>query len=328
MKIAQIALTITLLFLSFSAFAERQTILVIESYHNQHPWDASYLEALRENLQDYELVTFEMDTKRLPASDYQQQADKAWQLYLSVAPDLVILGDDNAVKYMVPRLQHTETPVVFLGVNVNPRATGLADIRNVTGILERPLFQRSITEANRLFNYQLKKILILFDDSHTSGIAINEFTGGAASMDFAELQVDFRLSNQLEEWHNAVKNAEHHGYDAIIIGLYHTVFDGENRHVDSEHIIRWINKNSTIPVFSFWDFSVGHDKAIGGVVLVGKKQGEEAAALVKHILQRQPDNLPGIKTAERGQYRYSKSQLKRWQIDENESLRSGSVLVD
>lgn len=328
MNITRVILVLILLTLSLPGLAERKTILVIESYHQQHPWDASYLEALRENLSDYELVTFEMDTKRLPPSAYQQQADKAWQLYSSIAPDLVILGDDNAVKYMVPRLKHTNTPVVFLGVNANPRATGLADIDNVTGILERPLFRRSITEANRLFNYQLEKILILFDDSHTSSIAINEFTGGAASMDFAELQVDFRLSNRLDEWHNAVISAEHHGYDAIIIGLYHTVFDGENRHVDSEDIIRWIKKHSTIPVFSFWDFSVGHDKAIGGVVLVGKQQGEEAADLAKRILHRQMDNLPRIKMAERGQYRYSQSQLKRWDIDVNESLRPGSVLVD
>ena len=116
-----------ILFLAITIFATNasaapKTILAIESYHSDNAWDASYLEGLQETFgKDYTLVSFEMDTKRQPKSLYQKQADLAWLKYQELKPDLVILGDDNAMKFLGPKFIMTETPVVFLGINQNPR---------------------------------------------------------------------------------------------------------------------------------------------------------------------------------------------------------------
>lgn len=78
--------------------AESRQILVIESYHAEYPWDQSYLAGLRDKLPGYQIHTFEMDTKRLPKSEFDTQAEKAWRRFEEIRPELVVLGDDNAVK--------------------------------------------------------------------------------------------------------------------------------------------------------------------------------------------------------------------------------------
>ena len=89
-------------------------ILVIQSYHRGYEWDRDYILGINEVLgSSYELKYFEMDTKRLDPSKYQEQADKAWSFYKQEKPDLVISGDDNALKFLAPRYQTVTTPVVY-----------------------------------------------------------------------------------------------------------------------------------------------------------------------------------------------------------------------
>ncbi|NQY94644.1 MAG: sugar ABC transporter, partial [Campylobacteraceae bacterium] len=107
---------------TYNLFAQRENILVIESYHAQYPWDKSYKEGLREILASkYNLIFFEMNTKRIDKKHYEKMANLAWKKYKEVRPSLVILGDDNALKYLGYRFAKTNTKVVYLGINNNPR---------------------------------------------------------------------------------------------------------------------------------------------------------------------------------------------------------------
>lgn len=83
-----------------------------------------------------------MDTKRIPAREYSVAADRAFQAYQQLKPDLVVLGDDNALYYLLPKLYNEPISIVFLGINSNPRELldEYSGIAQVTGILEQPLF--------------------------------------------------------------------------------------------------------------------------------------------------------------------------------------------
>ena len=77
-------------------------VLLIESYHSEYPWDASYVEGLTETFSpEVELITYQMDTKRLPVEQHQSQAEKAFAFYQQHQPEIVILGDDNAMNYLL-----------------------------------------------------------------------------------------------------------------------------------------------------------------------------------------------------------------------------------
>lgn len=318
-------LTLTLF---FSSLVTAKTILVIESYHSEHKWDASYLSGLKKNLPDHHIVEFQMDTKRIPREQFQMKADAAWEQYRLIKPDLVVLGDDNAVKLMAAKFKRTDTPVVFLGVNSNPRALGVIGVKNITGVLERPLFKRSIVEIDSLFKEQLKRVLILFDSGTTSQVAIQEAFQGKLYSTIGRTDIELRLIGDKSSWQKSILNAKQEGFDAIIIGLYHTIVDQNGIHVPAEQILSWSSKSAPIPLFCFWDFSVGENKTAGGLVLFGEIQGREAAKLIEAIFDGKRPNSLGPLTADQGRYLYSKSQLEKWGLTVTAEMKERVEFVD
>ncbi|MFH2091739.1 MAG: ABC transporter substrate binding protein [Pseudomonadota bacterium] len=300
---------------SISCFSSQKTILVIESYDSGYPWDISYKKGIESVLaKDYNIVYFEMDTKRLPPDQYEKRAQLAYEMYKKNQPVLVILGDDNALKFVGPKLSDTKTPVVYLGINNNPRDYGLSQSENITGILERPLMKRSIIYISELIEPKLEKMLILFDSGNTSKISVREMFNDKASVSVSGVQVDLQLIGKLSDWKKAVLSARMNGYGAIVVGLYQTIVDENGKHVSADEIIDWTSKNTLVPPFGFWDFTVGKDLTIGGLVLFGQTQGEEAATIALEILSgKKPNQIPPV-MGKKGRFFFSRSQLAKWQI--------------
>ncbi len=311
-KVGKLLLLIISLLISPTAFS-KDRVLIIESYHSEHPWDVSYVKGIKEVFDDnVELHTFQMNTKKIPKDQFQIAADNAWGIYEKLKPRLVILGDDNALSYIGPMLGKTKTPVVYLGINSNPRKTGIYKYGNITGVLERPLYNRQIAIISSLIPAQ--KVLILFDASVTSAFAVEEAFQGKKSLDIAGVKVDLQLVERFKRWKQFVNNAKYQGYDAIVIGLFHTLKDNEGAHIPEGDVIDWTSHNTPVPIFSFWDFGVGQRKSIGGMVQFGYIQGQTAATIAKNILNGgQPNHFPPM-TPKKGRLLFSKTQLDKWNI--------------
>ena len=315
---------LAVLFTATAVLAARPGVLVIESYQSQNPWDSSYLEGLRTELGDrVRLATFAMDTKRLPASVHPRQAEKAWQSYLQTKPDLVILGDDNALKYLGPKLLDQKVPVVYLGINGNPDDYVPAG-HNLTGILERPLFDFSVRTIEQILQPAPKKVLVLFDGGTTSRASVAEAFKGQSSQLISNTLVDLKLISTWEEWQRTVREAKQQGYDAIVVGLYHTLVDRQGKNVPADQVLAWTSANTPLPPFSFWDFSIGPEATIGGFVLSGREQGKAAAALVQKVLAGTPPAQIPPKAGENGKFAFSHHQLQKWglQVPEQISTRA------
>ncbi len=300
-------------FFPLCVFAQKETILLIESYHAEYPWDVSYKKGLQDTLGDkYNLVYFEMDTKRLPVSEYEKRAQMAWNEFKKVNPKLVILGDDNALKYLGPKFVTTTTPVVYLGINSNPRSYDMAGHKNITGVLERVLMKHSIVFINKLL--PIKKVLVLFDSGTTAQVVRDEIFHGKESVSISNIRVNIKLIDKYTVWEKTVLNAKKQGYDVILVGLYHTIKDDVGKHVDAEKIVEWTSENAPVPPFAFWDFAVGPRKTIGGYVLFGEEQGIKAGELSLKILSGESpaNNYPS--TVRSGRFLFSKSQLKKWGV--------------
>ncbi|MBU1340050.1 MAG: sugar ABC transporter [Proteobacteria bacterium] len=309
------------------ALSASTSILIIESYHAEYPWDKSYIQGIREGMKgDYEFFTFEMDTKRIPQSEYEKSAQKAWEYYLEKKPALVFLGDDNALKYLSARFAKEKTPVVFLGINNNPRAYDIFSAVNMTGVLERPLLKRSIVEMDKLL--ELKKVLILFDSGTTSKVVLSEVFNGKEEMKISDIDIHLKLIGSWETWQETVLNCKNEGYDAMVIGLYHTIVDKTNTHIDAEKVLNWTSKNTPIPPFAFWDFAVGPGKAIGGLTLFGKTQGQAAAEMAIEILKGTQPSKIQVRYGEKGNLLFSRTQLKKYNIDLPEDIASKATLTD
>jgi ABC-type uncharacterized transport system substrate-binding protein len=316
------SITLSSLFgLSFSANAAN--ILLIESYHTDYDWDISYKKALTDNLADHTITVFEMDTKRLPANMHQKKADEAWEKYKELKPDYVILGDDSALKYLGEKLAKTHTPTIFLGINNNPRNyfENNALPKNMTGILERPLLNRSVVQIKDILP-QTQKILILFDNGITSQSSV---TPEMKSGKIGNIIVKSELIETGAAWKKAVQNAKTEGFDAIIVGLYQTLKDENGDSIPADDILSWTNENSELPLFALWNFAVGKGKTAGGIVLDGYKMGEAAA---KHTNEVISGTIPSVKINKDGTPIFSKFELERWGITIPESIQEKSVFYD
>ncbi|WP_158228896.1 ABC transporter substrate-binding protein [Chitinimonas sp. BJB300] len=160
-----------------------------------------------------------------------------------------------------------------------------------------------------------KKLLLLFDHSKTSEVILSEILGGEASQNIMEVTLEMRLVSNYADWQNIVKNARTAGYNAIITGLYHALKDTDGSTVNDNVAISWTSTNTPIPVFGLWDFSVGSDKAIGGLVISPTAQGKAAGEIVKKILKDKiaPSEIIPV-TPTSGEYLFSKAQLKRFNL--------------
>lgn len=304
-------------------------ILIIQSYHKSFKWDQQYTKALTDMLgKEHKLFFFRMDTKRVPKSQFEKRADLAWQRFLSLKPDYVILGDDNALKYLGERFAKTKTPVVFLGVNGDPTLYFKNRVlpENITGVLERPFVAESLKTVSQLMP-DLKRILIMFDHGHTSKASIQDFSKQINSIDKAELKLEYeiKLVAKEEEWMQTIKSAKSAGFGAIFLSTHHTIVDKKGKHVPSEKLLRWTNKNTEVPLFAFWNVTVGKGRATGGVLLDGYEQGAAAARLLINIMSPQDTT---VSTEQTQKIQYSRSELKRWNIKLPLSLEKKATFVD
>ena len=326
-----IILLISLIYAS-SVFAEAspKKILIIESYHENLDWDQAYVKAIKKSLgQGYIFNNFAMDTKRIAPHQFKQQAQKAWDAYRQYKPDLIISGDDNALKLLADRYQSVDTPVVYLGINSNPRHYFKTPPINITGVLERPMLLRSILNLKQLLGQKVKKVMILFDSGTTANLIFQENFQDQNMIMVHDIEVHIGLHKNYKSWKHDVMNAKKNHFDALIVGLYHTVTDQNGQHIPSESLLSWTNKNSKVPLFAFWKVAVGKGKAIGGLVLNSIEQGKEAAKIAKMILEKnvKPSDIFPKKPVD-GDLIFSKHELKRFKIDLPKSWASSVTLIE
>ncbi len=265
-----------------TAYAEnKKQVLIIHSYHPEFEWVSDCTAGINSILDNkYQIFDFYMNTKRLPSSKFKTRADLAWKKFESLKPDLVMVGDDNALKFLGKRLVKQKTPVVYFGINNNPRIYFNYDLpKNVTGVLERTPIAHGMTIFSTLIP-SAKKVLLMMDKTPTSDADIeNTFKGKAGTRLLEYLQ-----SNDWEVWKKAVRKSKEK-YDALLIGTYYTVKDKQGKIVPYKDIIKWITNNSPLPNFGYarWSVESGQTAAF---VTEGRHHGELAGGIVLDILEK------------------------------------------
>ncbi len=317
-------------FLYFAnVFAGNKDIVVIESYSKVYKWDADYCKGLTENLKKkYKLTFFEMDTKRLPKAEHEKMGLKAWELIQKIKPMLVIVGDDAALKFVGPKLEANKIRSVYLGINNNPRAYFENDPKYLTGILERPLIRRSAIFVKDLIP-TAKNVLVMFDSDRTSEIVYEDFFTSKPTIVFSGINYDIFLNKSFAEWQKLINDAPKK-YDAIITGLYQTLTDENGKNVDAEKVINWTSQNTKLPLFAFWDFAVGKNKAAGGLVLSAYGQGKAAAEVAEKLIANPnliPSSLFPVYLQE-GIFLFSKNEMKKFNIKVPEEIKIESKFIE
>ena len=310
-------------------FAGNNDIVVIESYSKAYKWDADYTKEISKILgKKYHITFFEMDTKRLPKSEHEKMGLKAWDLIVKIKPILVMLGNDAALQYLGQKLEDHKIRSVYFSISNNPRVYFHLEPKYLTGILQRPLMRRSSILIKDIIP-KSKKILILFDSDRTAYIVHKEFFDDKPSVVYSGVTYDIHLISTFADWQKQIHEGSKK-YDAIIVGLCSTLTDSNMKNVDTETVIRWSSENSKLPLFAFYDFAVGKNKAIGGLVLTAASQGKAGAEMAEKLLKNPkifPSTLFPIFLQE-GKFIFSKYELNRKKIVLPSDIKEQAVLLE
>ncbi|USD66655.1 hypothetical protein J4N39_06640 [Vibrio sp. SCSIO 43136] len=301
-----------------------KNLVFIHSYHFEYPWVGEYRIGFLNSIDEVTIHDFQMDTKRKPASEFEAIADQAWKFIESKNADLVLLADDNALKFLGPRLVSKEIPFIFLGINANPR--NYIPITSVSsGVLERPLLKRSVFMVNKVIP-GVKRVLVLMDSAHTSNAIIETAFNNKMKQDVLGIYVETRKTEDFATWQREIVDSEANGFDAVIIANYAALSDVHGQNVSLDDVSEWTSKNTPLPLFAFWSYSVGENKAVGGLSISALEQGITAAEQANEFLRS--GTMPPIITPKRGAFIFSRSELAKWGLELPEDILSKAVLKD
>lgn len=310
--------SLSLVFLAWaaSAFAEdKPHVVVIDSYHSGYFWTQETRSGIERSLSMCcKISYFEMNTKNIPPSEFQQMADQAYAFFKEKEPDGVILSDDNAVKFLGQRIGETGIPVSYLGVNENPRDYFNNRLPNVSGVLGRTPYRRNVSFVGRYLDGDLNRVLVLFDNSVTAKAMFDSGFGRNPQLSLPGVQADIMLIRNYDTWQQIILNAKQKGYDALVFMLYHRLMNDKDAIVDPEQVLSWSVQNTPVPPFGIWKFSLKEENGvIGGLMAGGYPQGFKAGEILKQMLIENKRGVPP-RMANKGTLMFSYSQLKKWKI--------------
>ena len=149
---------------------EKKIITYINSFHRGHPSSDDIMDGILENFpkDSFEMATYFMDTKRNPSKEFiENRAAQLFDSIMEIEPDILLVSDDNAIKYLVqPHLDDLTMPVVFCGVNWTDVEYDLPPDK-VTGMLEiLPVADMLLTM--RSYYPSMDKLLFLSENTTTS----------------------------------------------------------------------------------------------------------------------------------------------------------------
>lgn len=285
MKLTQGIISLLVIFLTaFSQSCrseknEKKKIVYINSFHRGHPSSDDIMDGILENfpIDSFKIDTYFMDTKRNPSKAHIEQ--KAAQLYDSILaknPEILLVSDDNAVKYLVqPHLQDLSMPVVFCGVNWTDNEYDLPPDK-VTGMLEI-LPVADMLFALRPYYPSMSKLLFLSENTTTSR---KEKQLLDTLFDRCGVIPTHELVDDFDHWKGVFKEANQK-YDIIYLPTH-----GAIKGWDHDEAVRFISQNIQIPIVTTEDFMMPY--AVFGITKVAKEQGIWVAVTAKKILNGSP----------------------------------------
>lgn len=258
----------------------RVRVLLVHSYAPDYEWTEGITRGATEvaaQHPDLRLEVFYMDTKRRTEEAWKVEAGRvAAEITEEWQPRVVIAADDNAQQYYARHLAGREDlDVVFCGVNAEPEIYGYP-ASNITGLLERPHFERSLHILDEL-RPGLKRIAMLSDESPTSDAGLAFLRSQPSSHRVGK----WRQARRYGDWKRAVREltATH---DALGVFMYHTIVEG-GRPVPAREVMAWTVKHSRKPVFGLFSFAID-DGALTGYVHSAVENGREAMRLAEAIV--------------------------------------------
>ena len=230
---------------------------------------------------EIEIKQFDMDVIRNPSNESKENAaNTARAMIEEYKPDMIYATDDAAQELVAVEYINTNIPIVFSGVNEDPKKYGYDKAKNVAGVLERVHFVSAIDFARILYP-EIKKIGVVGADYYLWKEVIERMKSEASA--FPDINfVGWDLFYNYSDYQNKVIDYQNKVDALILLGLEGMKYsDGNN--VPGNVFAKWTVENNKLPEITFWDFNVAAGNLLS-VDVSATEQGKAAGNLAKKIL--------------------------------------------
>lgn len=271
----------------------QNNVLVLNSYHTSFNWtheeSDGIISGLKASGNNVSISVEYMDWKNFNSKDNWNYLYEYYKYkYDGKQFDLIITTDDAALSFALDYRKEifTNAPIVFSGVNSEGIRTLIKEHKNVTGVAEEIDPIDTLRLAVKV-NPIIEEIYLLYDNSE-SGLS----TGQLMNETIKSFDSDIRITN----WNNLsfdeiLREAQDLSQNSIV---YMTTYSSDinNTIYEIDYVIKEVCSSSNVPVYGLYDYALGNG-IIGGKMLSGRLQGENAARIAIRILSGEnPDDIP------------------------------------
>jgi PAS domain S-box-containing protein len=307
-----------------ATFAPR--ILVVHSYHQGNRWTDNIVAGLHAALStgapQAEIAVEYLDTKRfLPERVFATTEPLFRAKYRDFRFDVIITSDDNALAFVLGLRDELfpGIPLVFCGINdttIYPLGPG----SNTTGVIEDFNIKGALDIALDLLP-DTRHVYSINDSTESSLANIHrlreimpQYSGRISFTELSNITAEELVSKVRDLPGNSI--------------ILHLNFfrDSRGRTFNFRESIELVGKATERPMFTAWDWYLGHG-VVGGLLVSGHKQGELSAGMALRILQGEPAESIPIQRESPNAYMFDYIQLQRFGIDER-LLPEGSVVIN
>lgn len=271
------------LFASLRVHAE-PTCLWVSSYHQGYEWNDGIERGLEQSLQGVcRLERFFMDTKRNSSREFgEARGNEAAELIKQLQPDVVILSDDNAQRYLaLPHLRGSKLPLVFCGVNWDVSEYGYP-WHNATGMVEVAPVRPLLEEVLRLIE-RPRRGLYLSSDVPTEHMDQRWFQRIFAE---ADIKIEGRFVSTFKAWQQGYRDGQR--YDFLVVGNYAGIADW-----DAQEAKSFARQHASSLVLTNYDWMMPY--AMLAKTKLPEEQGRWAGQVAADILAGgPPSEIPVI----------------------------------
>ena len=300
------------------ASAERK-VLLLHSYHQGYEWGDSIHAGIVDELNasgrdDITLYVEYLDTTRNPGKRHAKTVRELLrQRYTEKGTifDVILCTDDNALRFLLDegRELFGDVPTVFCGIN-DFTPGHISGRTNITGVNESISLRETLEIALNL-RPSARRVAVVSDSTMTGRRNLELLR--SVEPRFSD-KVEFLHFNELEPEELALRLKELTADDVVLYLSY--LLTPERRVFSVKESVRFVTGSTTAPVFGCWDFLLTHG-VVGGKVVHGYSQGQEAAMLALKILGgAKADDLP-VTLESPNRYVFNASQLAHFGISES-----------
>lgn len=303
---------------SYSNEIESKKVLYINSYHEGYTWSDGIEKVIKSNLNksklNIELKIFRMDSKRNKSKNFiEKKALEAKRIIEEYKPDVVIVSDDNAVKYLlVPYFNNSSIPFIFCGVNGSSKKYNLSK-DNTTGMIEVKLVLDSIKNITKFTKGN--KIAYLNDNT------ISAKKDGVFFENVLNKSIKKVYVNTLKQWKDEFLNIQNNA-DILFFGYPSGINDWTKSKAELK---KFIKLNTKIPSTS-WNASL-KELTLLTFAMSSEEQGDWASKKTIEILKGKKINQIPVTKNKKGDIYINLSLSKKLGITFPFDLVDNSTLV-